>query len=102
MILSVFSVFDAKAALFGIPFTEQRDAVAIRLFSDAVNDGSNENNQWYKHPEDFSLFRIGSFDQESGRLSHITPESLITASAVRAVSREVSGKNGQMELALEK
>lgn len=86
----VFSVFDSKTSLFGRPFTEQKEESAIRGFSDAVNDDSNPNNMWNKHPEDFSLFLIGEFNDETGALSPSLPVSLVTASALVAVN----SKNG--------
>lgn len=99
MILKVFSVFDSKAAVFGNPFVDQREQSAVRNFSDAVNDGSNPNNLWHKHPEDFSLFLVGDFNTDTGRLSHTVPESLVTASAVRQLSStanlDMRDKNGQ-------
>lgn len=84
MIIKLFAVFDSKAALFGQPFSDQQEGSAIRNFSDAVNDGSNPNNLWNKHPEDFSLFQIGEFDNNSGELIPIIPKSLVTASALRS------------------
>lgn len=82
MIMKVFSVFDAKLATFGRPWFQMTDAAALREFSDAVNDGSNPNNQWHTHPEDFSLFVIGEFDDQSGELIPRTPLSLVTASSL--------------------
>lgn len=82
MILGVFSVFDSKLACFSRPWYELTDASAIRIFTDAVNDGSNPNNQWFRHPEDFSLYRLGSFDDELGKIESINPLSLVTAAAV--------------------
>lgn len=86
MILKVFAVFDSKAATFGNPFPDQREASAIRNFSDAVNDGSNPNNLWHKHPEDFSLFYVGSFDTDTGALHPENPRALVTASAIRTLA----------------
>lgn len=83
MKMKMFSVFDSKAAFFGNPWFDQQEASAIRNFSDAVNDGSNPNNQWFKHPEDFSLFYLGEFDNEIGKFHLVTPENLVTASALR-------------------
>lgn len=91
MITKVFSVFDAKSAAFGVPFTDQSEASATRNFGDAVKDGSNPNNMWHKHPEDFSLFQVGEFDMSSGELLPCIPKSLITASAIQSL-------NGQLEL----
>lgn len=83
MKIKVFSVYDAKAAYFGPPFFDQREESAIRQFSDVVNDGRNKDNQWHSHPEDFSLFMIGEFNNENGVLTGCVPQSLITASAMK-------------------
>lgn len=85
MINKLYSVFDAKAQYFGAPFSDMEDGSAVRNFADAVNDGSNPNNMWHKHPEDFSLFFLGEFDNSSGELIPVTPKSLVTASALRVV-----------------
>lgn len=83
MMLRVYSVFDAKLASFGRPWYEMTDASAIRVFSDAVNDGSNPANQWHKHPEDFSLFYLGDFtDDDGGIRPQVPPVSLVSASAI--------------------
>lgn len=82
MMMKIYSVFDAKLATFGRPWFQMRDAAALREFSDAVNDTSNPNNQWHSHPEDFSLFRIGEYDDQSGEIIPCTPESLVTASSL--------------------
>lgn len=84
MIMVFYSVFDSKTASFASPFVDQSDGSAIRGFSDAVNDGSNPRNMWYTHPEDFSLFRIGSFDTQSGELISERAVNLVTASALKS------------------
>lgn len=98
MLINVFSVYDSKACFFGQPFFDQHEASAIRNFSDAVNDASNPNNMWNKHPEDFSLFQIGSFHNETGELVPIHPKNLITASALRSLKNpepfQLHGPNG--------
>lgn len=82
MILKVLAVFDSKAGFFGQPFFEQREAAGVRAFGDAVNDSSNPANQWNKHPEDFQLFMIGEFDNESGELIPSLPKALISAASL--------------------
>lgn len=94
MIIKLFAVFDSKAALFGQPFSDQQEGSAIRNFSDAVNDASNPNNMWNRHPEDFSLFQVGEFDNNSGELIPTVPKSLVTASALRSFGKAPE----QMEL----
>lgn len=100
MKLKVFSVFDSKAAYFGQPFFDQSENSAIRNFADAVNDSSNPNNMWNKHPEDFSLFNIGEFDNETGQIEKQLPLSVITASAIKSINQEktfVVGSNKPTE-----
>lgn len=82
MIVKLFSVFDSKASFFGQPFVDQSEASAIRNFADACADGSNPANLWHKHPEDFSLFQVGEFDNLSGEMIPCLPKSLVTASAL--------------------
>lgn len=92
MKLNVYAVYDAKMQLFGIPFFQAKDNVAIRDFGDAVNDKS-PNNMWNKHPEDYSLFRIGTYENENGILLSELPLSLITASALMAINGDLSTKD---------
>lgn len=89
MVIKLFSVFDSKVSGFGNPFPDQIEASAIRNFSDAVNDTSNPNNMWAKHPEDFSLFQVGEFDTLTGELISSLPKNLLTASAVRSMTPTV-------------
>lgn len=82
MITKIFSVLDTKGCFFGQPFYDQREASAVRSFGDAVNDGSNPNNQWHKHPEDFQLFLIGEFDNETGHITGVVPKALVSGNSL--------------------
>lgn len=83
MIHRIFAVYDSKANFFGQPFFEGEQASAIRSFGDAVNDASNPANQWNKHPEDFQLFSIGSFDNLTGVVTGELPVALVMASSLK-------------------
>lgn len=86
MIRKMFSVLDAKAGIFGIPFCEQRDETAIRAFADAVNDSSNPHNMWNRHPEDFALYQVGEYEDNNGRIEPLEViRCLVTASALRSL-----------------
>lgn len=74
MILNVFSVFDAKMRAFLRPFFETNRGTAIRAFVDA---GKDPEHAFSQHAEDFSLFHLGEFDQESGEFNLLpAPEPL--------------------------
>lgn len=69
----VFAVYDSKAGYFKTPFIMQTKGEAVRSWSDVANDKSTEIG---KHPEDFTLFHIAGFDEESGKYENLlTPES---------------------------
>lgn len=82
---NVYSVFDSKAAVYGTPFFMPNDNMAIRAFSDLVNGPEN---MISKHPEDFSLFVVGTFDDQLAKLEgRIAPLNLVTASSLKRVNR---------------
>lgn len=73
MQLRAFTVYDSKVEAYLRPFFMHTDAEAIRAFKDTVNDGQSP---FCKHPEDFTLFAIGHFDESDGHLASTVPVSL--------------------------
>ena len=65
MKLNVYSVKDAKAATFGNPFYANNDQVAIRSFQAVADD---PNTTIHKNPEDFSLYKVAEWDDNSGEI----------------------------------
>lgn len=65
MKLRAFAVRDEKAEAFLRPFFAETRGLAIRSFSDAVNDKSSP---FFAHSADYTLFEIGSFQVELGVL----------------------------------
>lgn len=66
----LFCVYDSKAAFYGRPFHAINHDVALRTARDLANDPRGEVN---KHPEDYSLFHIGEFDDQTGKVSMNEP-----------------------------
>lgn len=65
MILRIFSVYDIKAEVFSPPFFMSTAGEAIRAFKDLVND---PNTTIGRHPEDYRLMALGTFDNGSGNI----------------------------------
>lgn len=65
MILKVFSVYDCKVQAYMPPFYCRTTGEALRTWESSCNDGQS---MMYKHPGDYTLFEIGSFDELSGNL----------------------------------
>lgn len=69
MILPVFAIYDSKAQSFHSLYQVPTVDVAIRAFTQAVNDPSNSD--LHQFPQDFSLIEIGNFDNETGVITPI-------------------------------
>lgn len=77
MILKAFSIFDTKTEAHSKPFFAITTGEAIRTFSDAVGD---QNSALNKHPHDYVLFEIGTYDDATGILASNVPTNLGLAS----------------------
>lgn len=100
MIYRLYSVYDSKVSDYSMPFYDIKDAGAIRKFADAVKDGSNPNNLWHNHPEDYSLWVVGEFETSNGEVIPVRPVNLINASAIMSVvpiQPELFNENGKKE-----
>jgi hypothetical protein len=86
MRLNVYSIFDVAAGAYARPFFLQSDAAAMRLFGD---EAVGADNPISAHPEDYSLFRIGTFDDQKGRIEGEPHECLATALEVVAQRQKV-------------
>lgn len=84
MISKIFTVYDSKAEAFLSPFLFSSTGQALRAFADSVADS---NHQFARHPEDFTLFELGTYDDNGAKFDLLdTPKSL--GVAVEFVSKE--------------
>lgn len=72
----MYSILDTAAQTFLNPVTFITDAEAIRWFTTVVNSDREENNI-ARYPNQFILYRIGSFDASLGRYEDCSPKELI-------------------------
>lgn len=73
--LNAYSIYDAAAGAFTRPFFMQTDQQAQRAFLDLVN---TEGEMVNKHPEDYTLFKIGNFNELSGEFGDVHNLKLLT------------------------
>lgn len=71
--LIMVSLYDKKAQTYGNINTYQNSMVALRDLSTAVQ---NENVMLSKYPEDFELKIIGEFDNHTGIITMIEPQTI--------------------------
>lgn len=74
--IKVFSILDAKAQVFSNPWYAPTVAYAIRSFEALANDPGTLIG---KHPEDFSLYQLGDFDDGFGKFADEEPRQIATA-----------------------
>lgn len=74
--LKICSIYDSKAEAWMNPLFFQATGQAIRSFGDAIADGKSD---FARHPEDYTLFLLGSFDGQTGKLEVLqAPVALVT------------------------
>lgn len=61
--MRLYTMFDSKAETFGRPVCAPTDAAAMRSVQKLLVD---TNSPYHQNPEDFSLFRTGDFDDQTG------------------------------------
>jgi hypothetical protein len=77
MKMVIVSILDTAAGAYGRPAFVASEGVAIRQFQDEVNR-VNDDNQLYKHPDDFNLFYLGTYDDNSGSMDLLAAPKLIS------------------------
>lgn len=64
MIFQILCVRDRAADVFGRPSFHTSVGGAIRGFVDEINR-AHEENVMFRHPEDFDMFHVGTYDDNS-------------------------------------
>jgi hypothetical protein len=83
MKMQLVSVYDRATQAYGRPMYLQSTGQAIRSFSDEVNRDAADN-QLFGHPDDFDLYHLGEWDDNSGRYTLFeNPVILIQAKQVK-------------------
>lgn len=78
----VVSVRDRAADTFGRPFFVSAVGAAVRSFVDEVNR-ADKDNPLFAHPEDFDLYEIGHFDDDSGDIVAVKPRMVAIGKDVK-------------------
>lgn len=93
MKMFAYSVFDVASGVYDNPFFMQSDAQAQRAFMDIA---TNADHPIGKHPHDFTLYRIGSWDNGECELIGDGPRAIMTALQAVAQSRKIDQQQMDM------
>lgn len=75
MKMIVVSVRDRAAVSFGRPIFAHATGQAIRSFQDEINR-VDADNPMSRHPEDYDLYELGSFDDQTGQFENQGPRQI--------------------------
>lgn len=82
--MKIYTIRDDKAAAYLPPFCARQNGEAIRMFQNSLSDSQSNFAKW---PEDYILFELGEFNEDTGV---ITP-----LDAPKALGNGIDFKNQQ-------
>lgn len=92
--LEFFTVFDSKSKSYAEPFPAPNKEVLMRDFMNAFKKAAQDeksNNKYYTNAEDFSLFKVGTFDFKTGTLEATKMEHVVNLHDLRALTKPSVG-----------
>lgn len=92
--MQIVSIYDEKLRAYSGLFLVATLSVAVRQFSDSVR--RDETIQ--AHPEDFSLVKLGDFNEDTGEIVPCAPSLVVAAAAV--VRTTAVPASGEVDLSL--
>jgi hypothetical protein len=76
----MYSLFDKKSDLFANPFVEKTDGTAVRAITDLIRQ--QPTGPFAQYSQDYTLYKIGEFDERSGLVSSLAAEKVIELSTL--------------------
>jgi len=73
----IVCVRDRAADVFGQPNFVNQIGAAVRSFADQINGEKRPDNPFAMHPEDFDLYEVGTYDDETAVFDTFTPKQLV-------------------------
>ena len=72
--MQIFTIYDNIAKAYQNPIYSLNQGAAVRIFSEAIND---ESTYLAKSPQDFILYYIGEYEEQSGCITSDIPRKII-------------------------
>lgn len=82
MILKIFAIKDTKIGAFAQPYYGRSTGEGVRAFEDifTTQDPQFQWTPYKKNPQDYHLYEIGEFDDETGEVRDVPHVSLASGS----------------------
>lgn len=86
MLHKMYSVRDSKGEIFHPPFYQKTHGEAERTFNKLVHD---DKSMIAQYPDDFDLYYLGEYDDQSGKISSLnTPQHITKAVMLKSARNE--------------
>lgn len=85
MKMTIYTIFDAAAQTFTRPIFLPADGMATRVFVDMIQD---PNQELHKYPQDYTLFRIGTYDDQDANIEPQPAQRLMSGSEAIKIARQ--------------
>lgn len=82
---NIYMIWDSAAAYYIGPLVHRTDQEALREFESMANNADTKIGQ---HPEDFSFYKVGNFNDSNGELVPENKICLATAQELVAKARQ--------------
>lgn len=86
MIVKLYAIFDSASGVYDGPFRSKTDGEAQRMFIDICADADHPIG---KHPDDYTLMRVGKWNDGTGHLAAEGPVKVINGIEAVAYHRDV-------------
>ena len=86
MKVNLYAVFDTASGIYDGPIPGKSDGQMVRQFSDMAVNAEHPIGQ---HPEDYSLIKVGNWNDGTGEVNDCSNTTLITGLEAVANSRNV-------------
>lgn len=78
-----YAIYDNVSELYGIPVLFQNEKMATRWFKDVINDPKG-NETIFNNPNDFELWKLGTFDNSTGAIEPMISK-IVNGTSVKEV-----------------
>ena len=90
--LEVFTIYDSKTSSYRQPTFAINQHDLVREVINMFKDPSQAKNQYLTNAEDFSIFKIGSYDKSTGKLETVDLEHVANMNDLRAMAQRDLGQ----------
>lgn len=80
MKFNIYTIFDAKAQAYLRPEYRRSDE---EMFAAIYETAKDQNSGFYKHPDDYTVYKLGTFDESNAEIEYHGPHSIGTVLDIR-------------------